>query len=64
MIADKVHEVTDISQANIETTPSIGLPWPPQFIRCLGKRRDDFLIVLDIARLFSVEHARHDSSPF
>jgi len=64
MIADKVHEVTDIPQVNIEATPSIGLPWPPEFIRCLGKRRDDFLIVLDIARLFSVEHARQDPSSF
>ncbi len=55
IIADKVHEVTDIPQAAIETTPRIGLAWPPEFIRCLGKRRDDFLIVLDIPRIFSSE---------
>ncbi len=64
MIADKVHEVTDIPQASIEATPRIGLAWPPEFIRCLGKRRDDFLIVLDIERLFSGETTRQNSSSF
>jgi purine-binding chemotaxis protein CheW len=64
MIADKVHEVTDIPYANIEATPRIGLAWPPEFIRCFGKRRDDFLIVLDIERIFSGEHTKQDFSSF
>ena len=64
VIADKVHEVTDIPQAAIEATPRIGLAWPTEFIRCLGKRRDDFLIVLDIERIFSGEHAKQDSNSF
>ncbi len=64
VIADKVHEVTDIPQACIEATPRIGLAWPPEFIRCLGKRRDDFLIVLDIERLFSGETTKQNSSSF
>ena len=64
VIADKVHEVTDIPQASIEATPRIGLAWPPEFIRCLGKRRDDFLIVLDIERIFSGETTKQNSSSF
>ncbi len=64
MIADKVHEVIDIPQAAIEATPRIGLPWPPEFIRCLGKRRDGFLIVLDIERIFSGEHTGQRLSSF
>ena len=64
IIADKVHEVTDIPQAGIEATPRIGLAWPPEFIRCLGKRSDDFLIVLDIARIFSGEQTRQDPGSF
>jgi len=64
VIADKVHEVTDIPQANIEATPRIGLSWPPEFIRCLGKRRDDFLIVLDIERIFTGETPKQLSNPF
>ncbi len=64
MIADRVHEVTDIPRASIETTPRIGLPWPPEFIRCLGKRSDDFLIVLDIERIFLGDHSKKDSSTF
>jgi purine-binding chemotaxis protein CheW len=27
--------------------------WRPEFIRCIGKRGDDFMVVLDIARVFS-----------
>ncbi len=53
ILADKVHEVTDIPQASIEETPRIGMAWRPEFIRCIGKRGDDFVIVLDIARIFS-----------
>ena len=64
VIADKVHEVTDIPHSAIEATPRIGLAWPPEFIRCLGKRRDDFLIVLDIERIFSIDRTRHDTSSF
>jgi purine-binding chemotaxis protein CheW len=53
VIADKVHEVADIPQASIEETPRVGMAWRPEFIRCIGKRGDDFVIVLDIARIFS-----------
>jgi purine-binding chemotaxis protein CheW len=53
IIADKVHEVADIPQASIEETPRIGIAWRPEFIRCIGKRSEDFVIVLDIARIFS-----------
>jgi len=27
--------------------------WRPEFIRCIGKRGDDFMVVLDIARVFA-----------
>ena len=64
IIADKVHEVTDIPQSGIEATPRIGLAWPPEFIRCLGKRSGDFLIVLDITRIFSGEQTRQAPSSF
>ncbi len=51
--ADKVHEVTEVSGAALQETPRIGTRWRPEFIRCIGKRGDDFTVVLDIARVFS-----------
>jgi purine-binding chemotaxis protein CheW len=64
ILADKVHEVTDLPHASLEETPRIGLAWRPEFIRCIGKRADGFVIVLDIARIFAsaVPDARNTSS--
>jgi purine-binding chemotaxis protein CheW len=53
LLADKVYEVTEIHAAAIEETPRIGMTWRQEFIRCIGKRGDDFIVVLDIATVFS-----------
>ena len=53
LLADKVYEVTEVAAAALEETPRIGMRWPPQLIRCIGKRRDDFVIVLELGHLFS-----------
>lgn len=52
--ADKVYEITEIAAAALEETPRIGMRWRPEYIRCIGKRGDDFIVVLDIERIFSV----------
>lgn len=51
--ADKVHEVTELPAASLAETPRIGMRWRPEFIRCVGKRGGDFIIVLDIAQIFA-----------
>lgn len=53
ILAEKVYEVTAIAPSAMEETPRIGMRWPPEFIRCIGKRDDDFIIVLDIDHVFS-----------
>jgi purine-binding chemotaxis protein CheW len=53
VIADKVFEVTEIAATAIEETPKVGMTWRPEFIRCIGKRNDNFIVVLDIAAIFS-----------
>lgn len=53
LLAEKVHEVTTISAADIEETPKIGMIWRHEYIRCIGKRDDDFIVVLDIGAIFS-----------
>jgi purine-binding chemotaxis protein CheW len=64
IIADKVHEVAEFPHASIEETPKIGMAWRPEFIRCIAKRADDFVTVLDIARIFAsaVTETRSSSS--
>ena len=51
--ADKVYEVTELAASALEETPSIGMKWPPQFIRCIGKRGSEFVVVLEIGRIFA-----------
>ena len=51
--ADKVYEVTELAASELQQTPRIGLKWPPEFIRCIGKRGDEFMVVLDIAKVFA-----------
>ncbi len=53
LLADKVYEVTEITAAAIEETPRIGMTWRRELIRCIGKRADDFVVVLDIQAVFS-----------
>jgi len=53
ILADKVYEVTEIAAASMEDAPRIGMRWRPEFVRGIGKRNDDFIVVPDIERIFS-----------
>ena len=55
LLADKVLEVTALAPASLEETPRLGMTWRPDFIRCVGKRGSDFVIVLDIERIFATD---------
>jgi purine-binding chemotaxis protein CheW len=55
ILADKVYEVTEVAGAALEETPKIGMRWRPEFIRHIGKRGTDFIVVLDIERIFSMQ---------
>ena len=53
LLADRVHEVTTIGGAGIEDAPEIGMKWRPDFLKGIGKRGDEFIIIPDIGRIFS-----------
>jgi purine-binding chemotaxis protein CheW len=53
IVADKVHEVTEIAASSIEEAPRIGMRWRPEFVRFIGKRKDDFVIVPDLERVLA-----------
>jgi purine-binding chemotaxis protein CheW len=63
ILADKVHEVAEIEASALQDTPRVGLRWRPEFIRCIGKRGGDFVVVLDICRVFAVEAPRPGKQP-
>jgi purine-binding chemotaxis protein CheW len=53
LLADKVFEVTQIAPAAATDTPRIGMRWPAEFVRFIGKRGDDFIIVPDLPRILT-----------
>ena len=61
LVADKVHEVTEIAAADVEETPRIGLTWRREYIDCIGKLGNDFVVVLDITEIFSCARSRRDA---
>jgi purine-binding chemotaxis protein CheW len=54
-LADSVHEVMDLGPEQVEALPSIGSRRHTEFIKGIGKRDDDFIIILDINRIFSTD---------
>jgi len=54
-LADSVEEVFELTDDQIEPPPSIGTRLDTDFIRGMGKQGDQFIIVLDIDKVFSVD---------
>jgi purine-binding chemotaxis protein CheW len=54
-LADSVEEVIDLEPEQIEPAPRIGVHIRTDFIRGMGKRDTQFIMILDIDRVFSAE---------
>jgi purine-binding chemotaxis protein CheW len=54
-LADSVQEVLDLDQSQIQPPPKIGTRLRTDFILGMGKKNDNFIIILDIDRVFSSE---------
>lgn len=54
-LADSVEEVIDLEPEQIQPAPKIGTSIKTDFIRGMGKRDAQFLMILDIDRVFSAE---------
>jgi purine-binding chemotaxis protein CheW len=52
-LADSVHEVIELDPGNIHPPPRIAMRWRTDFIQGMGKRGDDFIIILDANAVFS-----------
>jgi purine-binding chemotaxis protein CheW len=54
-LADSVEEVIDLEPDQIQPAPRIGTSIKTDFIRGMGKRDTNFLMILDIDRVFSAD---------
>ncbi|MEI8393934.1 MAG: chemotaxis protein CheW [Rhodospirillaceae bacterium] len=56
-LADRVYEATELPAASMEDVPRLGMRWRAEFIRSIGKRSADFIIIADIDQVFAAEDA-------
>jgi purine-binding chemotaxis protein CheW len=54
-LADSVHEVIELDPSNINPPPRIAMRWRTDFILGMGRRGDEFIIILDVNAVFSSE---------
>ena len=52
-LADSVHEVIELEPNQIDEPPHIGMRWKTELIQGMGKRGDQFIIILDITKVFT-----------
>ena len=57
-LADSVEEVIDLEPDQIQPAPRIGTQIRTDFIKGMGKRDTQFIMILDIDRVFSAEELR------
>lgn len=57
-LADSVREVLELEPGEIEATPRLGNRLNTDFIEGMGKHNDQFLMLLDIDKVFGDETAR------
>ncbi|MBR0716901.1 chemotaxis protein CheW [Bradyrhizobium liaoningense] len=55
ILADRVLDVTEIEAATIEEAPKIGMRWRPEYVRGIGKRGDEFIIIPNMGKIFTLE---------
>lgn len=53
IMADKVHEVTEISNAAAQQIPRVGMALKPEYIRSIVKWKEEFVIVPEMERILN-----------
>jgi purine-binding chemotaxis protein CheW len=52
-LADSVHEVIELEPGSINPPPSIATRWRTNFILGMGRRGEEFIIIIDVNAVFS-----------
>jgi purine-binding chemotaxis protein CheW len=58
-LADSVREVFDLDNDQIEPAPTIGTHLNTEFLKGMGKKEDEFILILDIDKVFSSDEIKH-----
>ena len=53
ILTDSVHDVIDITHDMIDASPETGTRWRREYINGIGKHNSQFILLLDIDRVFS-----------
>ena len=61
-IADSVQEVVELDAAQVSPPPRIGLRWRSEVIEGMARRGEDFVIILDLGAVFSLDDLRLPAS--
>jgi purine-binding chemotaxis protein CheW len=54
-IADSVHDVIELDPSQIEEAPRMAMRWRAELVQGMGRRGDEFVIILDIDKVFSLD---------
>ncbi|MCJ2072553.1 chemotaxis protein CheW [Methylobacterium sp. J-030] len=52
-VADRVIEVTELDQAELEAAPNVGGRWRSRYIAGIGRKGDAFVVVFDLEALMA-----------
>lgn len=58
-LADSVQEVFDLKGEDIEPAPRLGTQLNTEFLKGMGKKDGEFVLILDIDRIFSQQEMEH-----
>jgi purine-binding chemotaxis protein CheW len=53
LVVDRVLEVSSFETGQLEPAPDIGVAWPSDYIAGVVKRAQGFVVLVDMARIFS-----------
>jgi purine-binding chemotaxis protein CheW len=57
LLVDRVLEVSSFRHDQLEPAPDIGTPWPSDYIAGVVRRSEGFVVLVNIARIFSQDPA-------
>lgn len=57
LVADRVFEVTSLAEHSLDSPPEVGMRWRSDYIETIARRDGRFVIVFDMARLFTADEA-------
>jgi purine-binding chemotaxis protein CheW len=61
-LVDSVQEVIDLDASNVAPPPHMGSRVDTAVIRGMGKRDDQFIMILDLDRVFTAEELRSSNA--